>query len=149
VTRRIAGPPQAVWDVYTDHVGWADWGGMVGARIERPGLAEPNGVGCVRVFGPGPLAAAEEILSFDAPRRMTYKIIGGGIPIRDHFGEVDFEPEDGGSATRIVWRCRFESKIPGLGGFFRFMITRLFRRVLDGLAEHRFPDAAQKRQEPA
>lgn len=140
MTRRIEGPPQRVWDVYTDHAGWADWGGMVSARIEREGDPPPNGRGCIRVLGPGPLAAVEEILSFDPPKRMTYRIIRGGVPLRDHFGEVDFEPVGpDGAATRIVWRCRFESKIPGLGGLFRVMITRLFERVLDGMAKKKFP----------
>lgn len=141
VTRRFDAEPQAVWDVYTDHVGWADWGGMISARIERPGDPPPNGAGCIRVLGPGPLAAVEEILSFEPPKRMTYRIVRGGLPLRDHFGEVDFARE--GAGTRIVWRCRFDSKIPGLGGFFRFMITRLFRGVLDGMAKRHFPDGSR------
>jgi uncharacterized protein YndB with AHSA1/START domain len=124
--------------VYTDHASWAEWAGGRASRLERPGDPAPNGVGCVRVLGPGPLAAHEEILSFEPPKRMTYRIVGGGAPFRDHLGEVAFEPD--GDGTRIVWRCRFESKIPGLGRFFRFMVSRLFRGVLDGLAEHHFPD---------
>lgn len=137
VTREIAGAPDAVFDTYTDHVGWADWGGIRGARIEREGDPAPNGVGCIRVFGPGPLAAHEEILSFEPPKRMTYRILKGGLPIRDHFGEVDFEAA--GDFTRIRWRCRFESRVPGLGPLFRVAIARLFRGVLDGLARNRFP----------
>lgn len=140
VMRRIAGPPEAVFDTYTDHRGWADWGGMRNARLEREGDPPPNGVGCIRVLGPGPLAAHEEILSFDRPKRMTYRIVSGGLPIRDHFGEVDFEPE--GDGTRIRWRCRFESKIPGLGPLLRVLVARLFRGVLEGLARERFPDPA-------
>ncbi|MGH0030640.1 MAG: SRPBCC family protein [Myxococcota bacterium] len=141
VVRIVAGSPQAVWDVYTDHAGWADWGGVVAARIERPGDPVPNGTGCVRVLGPRPFGAHEEILAFEPPKRMTYSLVKGGLPMRDHFGEVLFEPlgEDG-AATRVVWRCRFESKLPGLGGVFRAGITRLFRRVLDGMAARHFPD---------
>lgn len=138
VTRHIAGAPQEVWNAYTDHAGWAEWSGLLSARIEREGDPPPNGVGCIRVLGPGPFAAREEILAFEAPKRMTYRILGGGLPLRDHLGEVDFEPE--GDGTRIVWRCRFASRVPGLGGLFRFFITRLFRRALEGLAKQRFPD---------
>ena len=138
VTRRIAGKPQDVFDTYTDHVGWAEWGGIGRARIEREGDPAPNGTGCIRVLGPGPLAAREEILSFEPPKRMTYRILGGGLPIRDHFGEVDFEPD--GDGTRILWRCRFESKLPGAGALFRVLVARLFRNVLEGLATQRFPE---------
>jgi uncharacterized protein YndB with AHSA1/START domain len=137
-SRYIAGSPRAVWDAYTDHVAWAEWGGVGRARLEREGVPAPNGVGCIRVFGPPGLAAREEILSFDAPKRMTYRVLGGGLPIRRHFGEVIFEPDGGG--TRILWRCRFESKIPGLGPVFRAFIARLFRGALEGLAAARFPE---------
>lgn len=136
MSRHIAGPPRAVWDVYTDHASWAEWSGVRAARIAREGDPAPNGSGCVRVLGPGPFAAHEEILDFEPPRRMTYRIVGGRVPLRDHFGEVTLAPE--GEGTRIVWRCRFESKLPGLGGLLRAMITRLFSGVLDGLAEKRF-----------
>lgn len=138
VVRRIAGRPEDVFDTYTDHVGWSEWGGIRGARIEQEGEPPPNGAGCIRVFGPGRLAAYEKILSFEPPKRMSYRVIKGGLPIRNHLGEVDFERD--GDGTRIVWRCRFESKVPGLGPLFRVVVTRLFEGVLEGLAKNRFPD---------
>lgn len=137
MTRRIRGAPQAVFDAYTDHLGWSEWGGL-SARIEREGDPAPNGAGCIRVLGPGPFAVREEVLDFEPPKRMSYRLVGGAVPLRDHFGEVEFAPE--GDGTRIVWRCRFASRIPGLGPLLRLAIARLFRRVLDGLATHRFPD---------
>ena len=140
VTRRIAGPVEEVFATYTDHVGWAEWGGVARAEIEREGDPPPNGAGCIRVLGPRGFAAREEIVSFDPPKRMTYRILSGGLPIRDHLGEVDFEAD--GDGTRILWRCRFDSKVPGLGPLFRVGIRRLFRNVLDGLARERFPDRA-------
>lgn len=145
VTRRIRGSPQAVFDTYTDHLGWPEWGGP-SARLEREGDPAPNGTGCIRVLGPGPLAVHEEILSFEPPKRMTYRIVKGLLPLRDHFGEVDFTPE--GDGTRVVWRCRFESRVPGLGPLLRVVIAQLFRRVLDGLARHRFPDAQPEARPP-
>ena len=139
VERWIRGPVEAVFDTYTDHVGWADWGGLPAARIEREGDPAPNGAGCVRVFGPAPFAAYEEVVDFEPPKRMTYRVLRGGIPIKNHFGEVDFETE--GEGTRIRWNVRFDSKIPGLGPLLRIGLARFFRGVLDGLAEKRFPDA--------
>jgi hypothetical protein len=69
---------------------------------------------------------------------MTYRLVGGVPLLRDHLGEVRFEPD--GDGTRVVWRCRFESRIPGLGGLLRALVTRMFRQALEGLARKRFPD---------
>jgi uncharacterized protein YndB with AHSA1/START domain len=132
VRQRIEAPVQKVWDRYTDHVSWTDWAGMGKVRLEREGTPAPNGVGCVRVISSAGVSVHEEVLSFDRPHRMTYRVVKGGIPIKNHLGEVTFEPE--GTATLVTWRCQFDSRIPGLGGLFRALITRLFRNALRGLA---------------
>ena len=139
VQRHIAGPPQSVFDAYTDHVSWAEWAGIGPARLAREGVPAPNGVGCNRVLGPAISAAHEEILSFEPPKRMTYRIVKGLPVLRDHFGEVDFSSAEGGG-TLVVWRFRFEPRIPGFGGLLRRMIERTFRGALEGLARHRFPE---------
>jgi uncharacterized protein YndB with AHSA1/START domain len=133
VQQLIAAPVQRVWDQYTDHVSWTDWAGLGRVRLEREGVPAPNGVGCVRAISSFGVSVSEEVLSFDPPRRMTYRIVRGGLPIKDHLGEVVFEPRDGG--TLVTWRCQFDSRIPGLGGAFRAVITRLFRNGLRGLAQ--------------
>ena len=138
VRRRFAGTPEQVFAAYTDHVSWSEWAGFGPARLAREGVPAPNGVGCVRVIGSGLAAAHEEVLSFEPPKRMTYKIVKGFPVIRGHFGEVDFEPDAGG--TLVTWRCRFESRIPGLGGLIRRIVASMFSRALEGLAEKRFPD---------
>lgn len=128
----IRGPIEDVWAHYTDHVSWGRWAGLGPVRLAREGVPAPNGVGCVRVIGFGPFAVHEEVLEFEAPRRMTYAIVGGAVPLRDHHGEVTFQAE--GDATRIVWRCRFRPALPGTGGLARLLLTRLFRRVLANLS---------------
>jgi uncharacterized protein YndB with AHSA1/START domain len=121
VTQTIDAPVQAVWDRYTDHVSWSEWAGLGHVQLEREGTPPPNGVGCVRVFSNAGLKLIyEEVLSFEPPRRMTYRIVRGPVPLRNHLGEVVFEPTD------------------GLGGLFRTIITRLFRNALANLARARF-----------
>ncbi len=100
VRRRIAGTPEDVFAAYTDHASWGEWAGVGPARLAREGVPAPNGVGCVRVLGPRFAAAHEEIVSFDAPRRMTYRLVKGVPLLRGHFGEVDFSPA--GSGTLVV-----------------------------------------------
>ena len=138
VRRRIAGPPEQVFAVYTDYASWGEWAGVGSAHLAREGVPAPNGVGCVRVLGPRFVAVHEEILSFEPPKRMTYRLVKGIPLVRNHFGEVDFSPDGGG--TLVVWRCRFESRIPGLGGLLRRAVERTFRGALEGLARHRFPE---------
>lgn len=132
VTRVFDAPRQAVWDQYTDHVSWTEWAGLGTVRLDRQGRPSPNGVGCVRVISNAGVKVYEEVLTFDPPRRMTYRVVKGGIPITNHRGEVVLEPHVRG--TLVTWRCQFDSKIPGLGGAFRLLVTRLFRNALAGLS---------------
>lgn len=131
VQQLIPAPIERVWARYTDHVSWSAWAGMGTVRLARQGVPPPNGVGALREITSFGVTLIEEVLSFEPPRRMTYRIVRGGLPIADHQGEVQFEARDGG--TLITWRCQFTSRLPGLGGFFRWFITRLFRGALRGL----------------
>ena len=134
VSHRYDAPPQAVWDVYTDHARWSEWAGTPGSRLTKQGSPDPNGTGAVRAFVGG---LREEVLDFEPPKRMTYTVTAGLFPVKDHLGEVRFEPD--GDGTRIVWRCRFESKIPGLGGLLRRVVVSSFTKALEGLEHHSFP----------
>ena len=63
---------------------------------------------------------------------IQHRIVRGGLPIRDHLGEVVFEPSDGGALA--TWRCHFVARAPGLGRVIQAFSTRLFRPALRGLA---------------
>ena len=138
VVRTFPAEPQAVWDVYTNHVGWNAWAGLQHSSLKEEGQPDRNGTGAVRCLGSFGMNAYEEILEFDPPKRMTYRVVKGGLPMKDHLGEVLFEAL--GEGTRITWRCRFDSRVPGLGPFMRLFIARFFRTALQGLAQHSFPD---------
>jgi uncharacterized protein YndB with AHSA1/START domain len=138
VERHFDAPPEDVWKVYTDHAGWSAWAGFTKSWLEVEGEPDRNGSGAVRAFGSAGVTAYEEILEFDPPKRMTYHVLRGGLPMKNHYGEVVLSPEDGG--TRLTWRCRFDSKVPGLGGLMKLIVTRVFRTALAGLATHSFPE---------
>ena len=132
VQQHIAAPIERVWARYSDHVSWTEWARFGRVRLAREGVPAPNGVGAVRAISSAGVTVEEEVLSWDPPHRMTYRIVRGGLPIADHLGEVLFASENGG--TRVTWRCQFTSRVPGLGGVFRAFITNLFRRALRRLA---------------
>ena len=140
VVRRYTASPEDVWRVYTDHSRWSEWAGFSRSWLETEGSPDRNGTGAVRALGSAGVTAFEEVLTFEPPHRMTYRVLRGGLPLRDHLGEVELRAD--GDGTLVVWRCRFASRIPGLGGLMRVYITHFFRTALDGLARHSFPDSA-------
>ena len=132
VTRTFSATPDQVWNVYTDHAGWKSWAGMTHSSLDVEGKAHKNGTGAVRCLGTYGVNAHEEILDFDPPKRMTYQIVKGGLGMKNHLGEVLFEPA--GDRTKITWRCRFDSKVPGFSRIMRGIVTRVFHDTLEGLA---------------
>lgn len=132
VIREVRAPIDEVWALYTDHLSWNRWAGLGHVSLAHTGSPLTNGVGCVRVFSNFGFHVHEKVLSFDPPRRMTYTVVSGGLPMRNHFGEVDFAAH--GDTTRIQWRCRFEPVIPGTGKLLQLGITRVFARALAGFA---------------
>lgn len=142
----IPAPVQSVWDRYTDHARWSEWAGLGPSRLLRAAEGDPNGVGAVRALGPGRFAAVEEVLEFEPPRRMVYALRRGPLPMKNHRGEVLFE--DRGGETHVVWRCGFESRIPGVGWLLRLAVTRVFRGALAGLAREFRAGAASPDRAP-
>ena len=72
----------------------------------------------------------EQIIDCEAPKQLRYRIIKGS-PFVNYIGEVLVKPEGGGS--RVVWRSRFRSRIPGLGALLRYVMKRKIKALLDGL----------------
>jgi uncharacterized protein YndB with AHSA1/START domain len=130
VERYFSHPVERVFRRYTDHAGWTDWAGLGTVRLTREGSPDRNGVGAVRAFSTAP-GLREEVVRFEPPTRMEYRVIGG-VPIKDHHGEVLFASE--GSGTRLTWRVTFRPAIPGLGWPTERLLTVLFRRMLASLA---------------
>lgn len=135
VQKRIPATPESVWDVYTDHRGWERWAGVKEVVLRREGEPPPNGVGASRVIRAGGIAIEEEIVEFDPPRRMTYRLIAGA-PIRDHRGEVLLDAT--GDGTLVTWRVSFMPRIPFTGGLLARVLERNLRRVLERLAAYPF-----------
>ena len=106
---------------------WTDWAGVGRVRLVRSGAPQRDGVGSVRAFAP-PLGLREEVTEFRPPSYMAYRIVGGGFPMKNHRGEVTFEPR--GTGTRVVWRVEFDSRIPGLGRPVAHVARLLFSTLL-------------------
>ncbi len=138
VVRRFSAEPQMVWDIYSDHSRWNEWAGINRSTLEVEGQPHKNGSGAVRCFGSFGFYAYEKVIDFEPPTRMTYTVFKGGLPMKNHLGEVLLEPDNG--HTKFTWNCIFNSRIPGLGWLMRLYVIYFFRKALDGLARHSFPD---------
>jgi uncharacterized protein YndB with AHSA1/START domain len=98
---------------------------LFGTRIERvrDGETERNGAGSCRRLSFYGLLPFEETVTESVPNeRIVYRITKGS-PMRDHEGTMAFAPANGGG-TRLDYRIRFGSAVPGL--------APLVARVLDG-----------------
>ena len=94
VIRRFDAPPQAVWDVYTDHARWSEWAGLGRSKLEREGSPDRNGTGALRALGPPILPAREEILASGGSLSHHH---GVGKLRKDFMGEVFSE-------TALRWK---------------------------------------------
>ena len=133
LTQFVAAAPEKVFAFYTDHEGWTRWAGVREVVLRQKGDPPPNGLGAIRVIRARGMAFEEEITAFEPPRRMGYRLVAGA-PVRDHSGEVRFEPD--GAGTRVTWTIRFRPLVPGTGWLLRRVLEREVRGVLAALAEN-------------
>jgi uncharacterized protein YndB with AHSA1/START domain len=112
IVRQIAAPPQTVFDVFTDHRGYAKITPMRKVELEREGDPAPNGLGAIRVlYSVGP-PLREEVVAYESPTRFSYRVMSGA-PIRDHLGTIELSPD--GNGTRMVYAVKMLPTVP-LGG---------------------------------
>ena len=133
----IDAPPEVVFDVLTDHRGYAEITRVRRAELEREGEPAPNGVGAIRalhVLGP---PMREEVVAYERPSRFSYTVLSG-LPVRNHVGTAQLSAQ--GEGTRIVYAVRSNPTVPLAGGVVMAAIKRAIGELLDGVASE-----AQKR----
>jgi uncharacterized protein YndB with AHSA1/START domain len=129
---RTEASASTVFALLKDGSTWPRWTMFSAFHLERPGYDEPSGIGAVRVFTTPFTKAREEIVELVPNRRLSYLLLSG-LPLQNYRAEVDLEPL-GGGATMIVWRATFETKYPGTGWFWRWLLGRVIKRVAEDLA---------------
>lgn len=130
--RRISAPPEVVFDVLTNHRGYADITRVRKVDLEREGDPAPDGVGAIRVLRTVGPPLREEIVAFERPSRFSYTVLSGA-PMRDHIGNADLYPDDGG--TRIVYAVHMTPTVPLVGGAVVFVIKQAVNQLLDGVTK--------------
>ncbi len=113
-TVTTAAAPDAVWAILADARSWDGWGPWTSAELEREGDPAPDGVGAIRVFTKKPIVSREEVMVFEPPSRLEYRLLSG-LPVRDYHAVVRVTPS--GTGSEVHWRSEFDSRVPGMGAF--------------------------------
>ncbi len=124
---RIAAPIEAVWAVMTDHVRYARWGSATRVTIERRGAPESNGLGAIRCFHAGPMKVREEVIAWDQPTHMTYRLNSKQLT-RQY--ESDMVLHDDNGVTVLEWSSTFVPRVPGTSR----VVRRVYERAVAGFA---------------
>jgi uncharacterized protein YndB with AHSA1/START domain len=130
--REIEAPPETVFEVLTDHRGYADITPVRKVEMEREGEPAPNGVGAIRVLHALGPPLREEVIAYEAPSRFSYKLLSG-LPVRDHVGTVELTPN--GAGTKVVYAVRTHPTLPVVGGVVVVAIEQAIKQLLSGVAK--------------
>jgi uncharacterized protein YndB with AHSA1/START domain len=123
----IHAPASRVWEAITDHAGLARFSGVRSARLLRSGREHPNGAGAKREVFLGRLRFVEDIVRFEPPHVMEYRVVECSVPFDHELGRIELIER--GRGTEVHWTTRFQIAIPGIGS----ILTKAARpMVCDG-----------------
>jgi uncharacterized protein YndB with AHSA1/START domain len=129
--RQVAAPPEVVFDVLTDHRGYAEITPLRRSELEREGEPAPNGVGAIRVLRSIGPPLREEVLAYERPSRFSYTVLSGA-PIRDHLGTVQLLPS--GTGTAVTYVVRMMPTVPIAGAAVLAVFRAAVGRLIDSVA---------------
>jgi uncharacterized protein YndB with AHSA1/START domain len=133
VEREFAQPVERVFAYLAEHENLGVIFKPLRVERERDGATERNGVGSARrlsLFGLAPFV--ETVTAVVPNERIVYAITKGG-PMRDHEGVMAFASTPAGG-SRLDYRIRFGSPVPGLAAIVQRAVTRSITAGLAKLA---------------
>jgi uncharacterized protein YndB with AHSA1/START domain len=128
----VAAPAEVVFDVLTDHRGYADISPVRKVTLERDGDPAPNGVGAIRrvsLVGP---PIREEVVEYERPTRFVYRMLSGA-PLRDHVGTVELTPT--GDKTDVAYHVDTTPTIPVVGNVAAQAIKVAVKQLLNAIVK--------------
>ncbi|MCM6775083.1 SRPBCC family protein [Nocardia sp. CDC159] len=113
--RTIQAPIADVFDWLTDATNYQRILLIRRVTLVRPGDVAEHGVGAVRLLVTPLMRITEEIVEYDPPRLMRYRILHSVPPLRSQDGFLAFAAAAGGG-TRVHWHTQFEVAAPLFSG---------------------------------
>ena len=126
----VEAPVEVVWEMVADARSYKTWTAMTSSTLERLGEDGADGVGAIRNFGTGKVFSREEVVVFEPPTRLGYRLLAG-LPIQDYVADVTLEPL-GPSSCRVRWEGEFDaSRAVGavMRPFLRFVLGDFVKRL--------------------
>lgn len=117
VERTINKPIQDVFAIISDHANYSQFKAIEQSNLIKEGTHEKNGLGAVREIISGGANLHEEIVAYEPPYKLGYKVIKSKpLPYDHQLGEITLEEKDG--KTHVTWRSQGHITIFLLGSLY-------------------------------
>jgi Polyketide cyclase / dehydrase and lipid transport len=133
VSASTRAPVDTVWPLVGEARRWSEWSFLTDTRLEREASPVPDGVGAIRKFTRFGVGSREEVVAWDPPGHLAYRILSG-FPVRNYRADVTLTAD--GTGTRIEWAGTYDPKWPGTGRILAKVLPSMMQRFADGLAAH-------------
>jgi|SRR5829696_573059 len=131
IVREIAASQETIFEVLTDHRAYSSITRLRRSELEREGDPAPNGKGAIRLLGAVGPPLREEVLTYEEPKRFSYKLLSG-LPVRDHVGTVELTPREDG--TRMTYAVRTMPTVPLVGAAVVGAVKLGVKQLIDGVS---------------
>ena len=102
VERTINQPIEKVFAILSDHANYAQFKAIEQSNLLVKGSDEPNGLGAVREIISGGSNLHEEIVAYEPPYKLGYKVVKSKpLPYDHQLGEITLKDE--GGKTHVTW----------------------------------------------
>jgi hypothetical protein len=125
VSRVFEADAATVFDVISDHAGYASLPGVRRAWLRETGDNHRDGVNAERVLDLGLARIVERITEYDPGNALGYQIIESPLPIEHLGARLLFETLPGATPrTRVHWRSQLRARTPLAQAPAAFAIAR-------------------------
>ena len=133
IERDFSLSPEELFAFLAEHENLQKLFGIHVTRVRYGSDGTRNGVGSARHLKIGPMTVEETVTAVVPNERIVYEITSPG-PIRDHLGVQDISARPGGG-SRLTYRIRFGSAVPGLAKLVNTVVGANIRRGLSTLEQ--------------
>lgn len=136
VERTIDKPIEVVFAALSDHANYSQFKGVDKSTLIVEGKEDKNGLGAVREIIAGGANLHEEIVAYEPPYKLGYKIIKSKpLPYNHELGEVTLKEQ--GGKTHVTWRSVGHISIFLLGSlYFDKQVQNVGSRAFGSILKH-------------
>lgn len=115
--RTIKKPIGEVFAALSDHANYAKFKAIDESRLIKNGAYDTNGLGAVREIIAGGATLHEEIVTYNPPYQLAYKIVfSSPLPYNHELGEITLSEK--GDKTHVVWVSKGTITTPIIGKWY-------------------------------